>query len=260
MDALLDADPSVIDAATRSLISKVPSLTAGHRQALADHVLELLETSALSAVSDAALVRLLAALGDARGEAVYWPRLEPSHAPELRAAALQALGGLPTPSGRDKLKRLLDCAVNADFRVAAPALMLLKGVPVSDRTGQDWLPLLDAPDPAVRRFAIDKLRGRDTPEVAAALLKQLQHPDRAVRDEALAALSQLPAGRDALAAHLMEAGSADEAWALARAGDSGWRVSACPAFGNFPPGLRLSGGRRPSRGRLVVSLPGGRSA
>lgn len=231
VDALLDEDPTVIDAATRSLTGKIPSLATEHRQALADHVLSLLQAGdRLSAASEAALIRLLAALGDPRGEAVFWPRVEPGNPPELRAAALQALGGLPTPSGRDKLGRLLDCAASADFRVAAPALMILKGVALSDRTWKDWLPLLEAPDPAVRRFGIDKLQAKDTAEVAAALVRQLQHPDRALREQALAALSRLEEGRTALAQQLKTAASADEAWNLARA--------QAPFVGQYPPALR----------------------
>jgi hypothetical protein len=220
VDALLDSDPGVVDAAVRSLIGEVPTLSDAQRRGLADHVLELVDPKRkprLPAASETALIRLLAALGDARGEAAFWARVDPPHPPELRAAALQALGTLPPPEGKEKLKRLLAAAADADFRVAAPALMLLKTLPLADKAVGDWLTLLDAPDVAARRFGIEKLAGKDTPALAAALLKQLAYPDRGVRDQALAQLAQMKHGREALASALLEAHSPEEAWSLARA-------------------------------------------
>jgi len=220
VDALLDPDAGVVDAAVRTLIGEVPSLDATKRRALADHVLELLQPkkgARLPAASEAALLRLLAALGDPRAEEVYWSRVEPPHPPELRAAALQALGTLPPPTGAPALKRLLGAAGDADFRVAAPALMILRAVPVSPRSLKDWLPLLSAPDVGTRRFALDRLAGFDRPEVAAALLAQRKHPDRGLREQALKCLADLEHGRAALAEELLQAETVEEAWVLARA-------------------------------------------
>src|SRR6185295_17652468 len=78
------------------------------------------------------------------------------------------------------------------------------------------LPLFDALDVAVRRLALEKLGDRDTPEVAEALLRQLRHPDRGLRDDALARLGRLESGRTALAEALLKADSPDAAWVLAR--------------------------------------------
>jgi hypothetical protein len=172
----------------------------------------------------------LAAVGDPRAEAVFWLRVQANTAPELRAAALQALGGLPPPTGQDKLQRLFDCAASSDFRVAAPAMMILKGIEVNDRTWKDWLPLMDAPDPVVRRFVVGKLKGRDTPELAAALVRQLHQQDQPLHREALACLSEMEHGRNALAKQVLEAKTPQEAWALARA--------QVPFVRNFPPTLR----------------------
>jgi hypothetical protein len=219
LDALLDNDPGVVDASARSLLAKVPTLSKPHRKALVERVLDLLgarKPHRLPQVSEAALVRLLAALEDPRGEAAFWARIDTSRPPEIRAAALQALGTLPFPSSRDKLQRLFASATDADFRVAAPALMILKEAPVSDRALRDWLPLLDAPDPAARRFAIEKIGDRDKAEIAAALVRQLDHPDRSLRDLALSRLAKLAYGREALASALRQAEIPDKAWALAR--------------------------------------------
>jgi HEAT repeat protein len=220
MDALLDSDPGVVDAAARSLSAEIPTMPQAARRALADHLLRLLAAttkSPLAPPSESAVVRLLAALGDPRAEACFWDRIQPGHAVEVRAAALQGLGKSTIAPAKDHLKRLLVCAADADFRVAAPALVMLRGLDVPDRQLADWLPLFVAPDVAVRRLAMEKLGDRDKPQVATALLRQLQHPDRALRSEALARLSNLASGRTALAGALLAEESLDAAWGLARA-------------------------------------------
>src|SRR5262249_29702989 len=166
--------------------------------------------------SEAAMVRLLAGLHDPRAENIYWQRIDVGHPTALRAAALQALGTLPPPTADLKLQKLLVCAADADFQVVAPALMILRHVPVARKSVKHWLRLLEAPDVATRRFAVEKLKGSDSPEVARALLPQLRHPDRTLRDEALAALHASKSGREALFEAALEAETVDEAWFLAR--------------------------------------------
>jgi hypothetical protein len=219
LEALFDNDPGVVEAATRALSAEIPDMPAGARKALADRLLGVLEGARkrrLEPASESAVVRLLAALGDERAEAWLWDRIQPGHPAEVRAAALQGLGPSAATPAKDRLKRLLECASDADFRVAAPALMLLRGVAVNDRQLPDWLALFDAPDVAGRRLALEKLGNRDTADVAAALVRQLRHPDRALRDDVLARLGRLSAGRAALAQALLDAESPDAAWALAR--------------------------------------------
>jgi HEAT repeat protein len=217
---LLDTDPGVVDAAVRSLTSEIPTMTAGQKRALADHVLESLggkKGLLLPTGSAAAFLRLLAALGDARGEQVFWRYIEKKNAVELRVAALQALGTLPPPKGMDQIRLLIDSAGDADFRVAAPALMLLKSIPVTGKASKDWLVLLDAHDVAVRRFGIEKLGDQDSAIVAAALLQNANHPDRGLSNLAIGALGKLKHGREALARSLLEAPNPDAAWNLAKA-------------------------------------------
>jgi hypothetical protein len=219
LDALLDHDPGVVDASARSLIAKVPSFTKPHRKALVERVLELLgprKPHALPLASEAALVRLLSALEDSRGEAAFWARIDTARSVEIRASALQALGVLPCPSQKEKIQRLLLCAADSDFRVAAPALMILKNITVADRNLKDWLPILEAPNPATRRFAIEKIGDKDKPDVARALVQQMDHPDRGLRDLAISFLAKSGHGREALVRALQEASNPDQAWALAR--------------------------------------------
>jgi hypothetical protein len=219
MEALLDTDPGVVDAAARSLSAEIPAMPDAARRALADHLLGLLQgakKSPLAPPSESAVIRLLAALGEPRAEAWFWDRVQPAYPVEVKAAALQGIGKSASPPVKDRLKRLLVCAADADFRVAAPALMILRGVEVGDRQLADWLPLFDAPDVAGRRLALEKLGDRDTPAVAGALLRQLRHPDRALRADSLSHLAKLAAGRKALAEALLAADSPDAAWTLAR--------------------------------------------
>jgi hypothetical protein len=52
---------------------------------------------------------------------------------------------------------------------------------------------------------------------AAAIVRQLRHPDRALRDDAIDALRRSERGRHALTDALLEAETPDDAWSLARA-------------------------------------------
>lgn len=245
--ALLDEDPGVVEASARSLASEVPTLSNGQKRALAEHLLEMLDSFApkgravgakgknnvaspprLAAVSEAAMLRVLAALHTPEAEEAYWARLEATQPPALRSAALQALAALPPPTAEPKLQKLLACAADRDFQVIAPALMILKKVPATRKNVKHWLGLLEAPDVAAHLLAVEKLREVDTPEVAQALLAQLHHADKTLRDSALATLRELDAGRDALFEALLQAAHPDEAWSLARAqtkAAAGWSAA-----------------------------------
>jgi HEAT repeat protein len=216
---LLDRDPGVVEAAGRSLLAQVPELTPAHRKALAEQLLGLMKhkKESLSPHSEASVLRLLAALDDPRAAAVLWERIGSPYPLEVRSAALQALGKWAESPGKEQLKRLLACATESDFRLAAPALVLLKGLPANERMVPEWLALFQASDVAVRKLALEKIGDRDTAEVAAALLQELNHPDRSLRDSALARLVRLKYGQKALTKALLEADSPDQAWVLGRA-------------------------------------------
>lgn len=216
---LLDRDPGVVEAAGRSLLAQVPTLSPAHRKALTDQLLSLVKSKKepLSPPSESVVLRLLAVLDDPRVEAVLWERIVPPYPLEVRVAALQALGKWAASPGKEQLKRLFACASDRDFRLAAPALVLLKNLPVGERMVSEWLTLLQASDVAVRKLALDKIGDRDTAEVAGALLQQLQHPDRSLREAALVRLTRLKQGQKALTTALLEADSPDQAWVLARA-------------------------------------------
>lgn len=221
---LLDDDAKVIDATARSLAAEVPSYSAAQRAALAKFLIESLQEKGEARAgpkSEAALLRVLATLHDPRAVEVFWTRLAPEHPTEARAAALHGLGAHAEPAGEAQLQRLIACAADRDFGLVAAALMMLKNLPAGPKYVKHWLRLLEAPDVAARRFAVERLRGVEKEDVARGLLAQLAHPDRALRDEALQALLAFGAGRQALLDRLAEAETPDQAWSLARACASG---------------------------------------
>ncbi len=229
---LHDKDPAVVEAAVNSLVGKVPSFSPAQHKALTDELLDTLgkKKAPLPPSTEAAVMRLLAVLNDARAAAVLWDRILPPHPPEARAAALQALGKWVTTPGKDQLQRLFTCAADPDFRVAAPALMILSRLPAGERSVAGWVGLLRAPDVAVRRLALDKVGDRDTDAVVEALMDQIDHPDRELRAATYDRLTKLDRGRKALTAALIGADTADRAWPLAKA--------LAPLAGQFPPAWR----------------------
>src|SRR5205823_5854534 len=156
---LLDKDPAVVESAVRSLIGKVPSLSPPQHKALADHLLQITgnKKAPLAPTTEAAAVRLLAVLDDPRAGAALWDRVVPPAPTEVRAAALQALGKWVTSPAKQQLEKLFTCAADRDFRIAAPALVMLKGLPVTDRSLPEWLELLRTGDVTVRQLALEKV-------------------------------------------------------------------------------------------------------
>ncbi len=213
---LLDADPKVIDATARSLAMEVPAYTTQQRHALAKFLGDSLGAKKIAPKSEAAMLRVLAALHEAKAAEVFWSRILPPHAHEVRAAALQALGDAE-PATEKRLQALLTCAAESDFQIVAAALMMLKKVPATAKNARYWIKLLEAPDVATQRFAVDKLHGVENAEVAGAMLAQLRHPDRTLRDEALKSLRGYAAGRTTLLDEMLDAAEVDRAWFLARA-------------------------------------------
>lgn len=213
---LIDDDPKVIDSTARSLAMEVPAYTPPQRHALAKFLIESLSAKKIAPRSEAALVRVLSALHEAKAEDLFWSRISPPHANEVRAAALHALVNAE-PNTEKRLQALLTCASERDFSIVAGALMLLKKVPVNAKNSRHWIKLLDTPDVATRRFAVDKLKGIENAEVAKAMLVQLRHPDRNLREDTLKALVGYDAGRAAVLEEMLDAAEVDRVWFLARA-------------------------------------------
>src|SRR5207302_612934 len=98
--ALLDPDPKVVDAAARSLGSQVPSFAVPQRNALVKFLIESLQPGKgkrLPPRSEAAMVRVLGTMHDGKAEELFWSRIAPPSAPNVRVAALHALGAQAQP-------------------------------------------------------------------------------------------------------------------------------------------------------------------
>lgn len=218
VSVLLDKDPQIAASAATAIISRIPDLSPADKTALATEMvtISLDKKHPLLAQSEGQVVRILVALNDPVATDVLWDRTVPPHPHEVRAMALQAVGGWTESPTKEQWKRLFLCASESDFQVAAPAMMILNRLPVNDKLLPDYIALFHAPDIAARRLAIDKIGDRDTAQVAEGLMLQLQHADRGVRDTALARLQKLKFGRKSLVAALIAAPNHEDAWPLAR--------------------------------------------
>jgi HEAT repeat protein len=218
LSVLLDRDPHVASSAASAIIAKIGEFDAGRRKTLAKELVTIAKNKKkpLPPTSELPVVRVLVALGDPLAADTMWDRVMLPHAPDVRAAALQAVGGWTKSPDKEQLKKLFHCAGEPDFRVAAPALAILEKLPVSDKIADEWIALLHAPDIAARRLAIEKVGDRDTAEVADSLMLQLHHSDPGIRDAARARLKSLKAGRKRLVQALLETEGHDDAWQLAR--------------------------------------------
>ena len=218
VEFLRDKDPGVVESAVRSLIRQVPTLSAAKKRSLAEPLLALLKhgKSGLPPASESAALRLLAVVGDADAEPIFWDYVLAPHSPNIRAAALQALGGRAVTPNKERMHRLFANAVESDFRLAAPALLMLQQQSATTKTLGDWLGLFAAADVGVRRMVLEKVADFDTDELATALLGQVGHPDRAYREAVLARLTGSPRGQKLLQKALVDAETADAAWTLAR--------------------------------------------
>jgi HEAT repeat protein len=221
VSVLLDRDQGIVEAAATSLLQQVPSLTPKQRGHLTGDLLELVgkkkKKAPLLPVNEVAVVRVLAALDDERAAPVFWERTLPPHPGPVRAAALQALGKWVEEPGKEEWKRLFTCAGESDFRLVAPALMILQRLPVQKKMLDNWVALFRAPDVSARKLALEKTAGFDSAELAESLLEQISHVDRELREGSLARLANLEHGRKALTKALLKEESVDRTWMLARA-------------------------------------------
>ncbi len=235
VQVLLDRDPNVAAASASAMVGRVPTMPAEQKARLVEELVALLadKKAKLATASEMSLMKVLAALNDPAAADVVWDRTVPPYPPEVRAAALAVVANwMPAEPTKEQFRRLFLCASETGFNIVAPALLALNKVAVTDKMLPDWSKLFTAPDMAARKLALEKLGDRDTPEVADAIMAQLDHHDRNIGELARKKLSKLEHGRERLGGALLDAKTADEAWQLARS------VSAFA--GDFPEKLRAS--------------------
>ena len=101
--------------------------------------------------------------------------------PEVRSAAVSALGTVPGPASQRLLKRALQ---DSDPRVEANAVEAV-GQTGGEEVTEDLLPKLTSPDNRVRANAVRALLKLGAREAAVTLLRMLDDPNRAQRISAL---------------------------------------------------------------------------
>src|SRR5438876_548402 len=151
---LLDPrQPAEVRRAAALVLGELGGRDADVAKALCDQLHDSdsgLRLEVIRAVGKLKVEKALPALEDPRATDVLWDRIAVAHAPEARAAALQALGKWVGTPGKEQLGKLFACAADSDFRVAAPSLMILKALPDGAKMEAGWLSLLRAPDLMVR--------------------------------------------------------------------------------------------------------------
>jgi len=215
---LKDKDPQIAAAAATAIVARLPSFSGEQKAVLGKELAALVADKKLRlpVPAELSVIKVLSALDDSSAAAPLWDWTAPPHVTEVRAAALQALGAWIDAPTKDQWKRLFAAAGDTEFAIVARALAILGKLPGAEKHAAEWVKLLDAPDIASRRAAVDRLGDKDSADVAAGLMAQLHHVDRGLRDAARAKLTTLDHGRQALAKALLEAPTPDEAWQLAR--------------------------------------------
>ncbi len=229
---LTDKDPQISSAASTAIVARAREMTSEQRTALASALVAAAgnRKAKLPPTAELPVVKVLGSLNDPVAADVLWERTQPPYSIEVRAAALQAVGGWVSNPTKDQWKKLFAAAMAPEFAIAAPALVVLNRLPMTEKQVPEWMALFSAPDVAARRLALDKIGPRDTSEIADALMDQLSHPDKALRDAARSKLALMEHGRKALADAVLTASTTDDAWSLAR--------SIAPFAAGFAPKLR----------------------
>ncbi len=218
VSVLFDKDPMIGKAAADAIIAQIPAMPADRRKTLVEEVIVACKDKRkpIPVTAELPALRILGAINDPKAGELLWSWTAAPHTHEVRAAALQTVGGwIETPT-KEQWKRIFACASETDFRIAAPALMILQRLPVTDKNLGEWMPLFHAPDVAARRLAMEKLGDRDTAPVAAGLMAQFHHADRSVHETARIHLQNSKNGRKAMLTALLNAESPEEAWSLVR--------------------------------------------
>lgn len=147
-------------------------------------------------------IATLLGLGEKFVQQIY--RLSHDPNPEVRSAAVSALGRLPGPVSQHLLRTALQ---DSDARVQANAVEAIehKG---GEQITEDLLPKLASPDNRVRANAVKALLKLGVREAAITLLRMLDDPNRAQRISALWLIENM--GLFILASRVMKLAQADQ--------------------------------------------------
>jgi len=141
----------------------------------------------------------------------------PRKPPEVRRRALLALRGLGSALTPKELGALAAYVEEEDFpNVVQPAMDLLRPLELPAACAGRLARLAGSTHQAVRDFALCKMGGLDTPEAAKALVEQLDSPQPAARELAVASLQRNAAAAPLLLKQLKPEGDLNRLWTLVR--------------------------------------------
>ena len=167
-----------------------------------------------------ALLKISGDLGDISLQHHLLDRIDKTHPPHLRRAALQSIALLHyTGEQRARLaSKLLPLMFESDLAdLAEPALEALRQAHLGTDYQAQLKKLLHSPSSRIREFAMQALAAQGTTRTLHDLIGCLDSTDRSVREEALGALSRAPSAAGVLCERLLEQQGGEAAFETAKA-------------------------------------------
>ncbi|MFO1052895.1 MAG: HEAT repeat domain-containing protein [Planctomycetota bacterium] len=172
-------------------------LDARQRKSLQGRLAKAMKGIELSPETRGALLCVVARLDGAAARETLMEHVGAQHPVLVRAAALRALKGVKLTPTQSVL--ILDVLSAADAEpLVEPAVELLRGVPWSEKAIPALRNLLDSPDVALRRFALEAMKRVEDADVVKPLLAILHGSSEELAGLAADALGNNPHARDGL--------------------------------------------------------------
>lgn len=195
--ALLDPDAEVVRKAAGAYRQKIEGMSAGEKGKALKKVLEFLESSKVQKAKTPvpSCLQLAGAFREASAAKVLLRHVDKKQAPEVRTAALLALGELPLEGkeAKDVAAKLMPILEEEDFhRFVKPALDVLWKIPPSKEHTSRLMKLQKSGGPAVRSFAVKSLGAVGNLDAGEALLDSLWSDDPRLSETAAGAFRTNP--------------------------------------------------------------------
>ena len=218
LKGLTSSDAEAAKAAALAVRAHVKGAETREKKTYATATLKFLESlekkdGAETAV--AATLKLLGFLEDERAVPLLAERArEPKTAPAVRMEALLALRFCMKEPTADAVEALALCANANDRTLSQAALHTLGSLTLSGDAVKKLAPLANHPETDRAIFAIELVARQKGPEATNVLVRALSHRDKRVAEAAAKGLGPRDDATGALAKALLEAESADRAWAI----------------------------------------------
>ena len=214
------AHPEASREASQALAAQAPSIPKSERSALRSRVEKILKAppKKVQPATLSAGLTLLGTFGDAGSAPLILKLAGPGYPESVRREALLALGSAlrgSTLSPKVLSGVFLLLTDRTSQALTAAALEVLYRMDLPSGAAEPLMALLEARDPAVRRFSARKLGGVGGMKAARRLVSLLSDPDPSLRDAAADSLSRLPEAAPLLMEELGRQNDVHKAWAVA---------------------------------------------